>query len=111
MLSKLLLENGADPNACERFLLHDAVAANHDSLRKVELLVHFQVNASQENAAGMTLLHVAADGKPPKIDFLQLALKLDVDPNKQDRKGDTALHKVTKNYAERTNRGKRAKRL
>lgn len=104
VVSKLLLDNGADPKATMRYLLHDAAEANHHSMEKVDLLIKHGLDASQENAAGLTLMHVAAGGKPPRLDLLQHALeeKSKVDPNKKDRKGDTALHKVTRNFAERT---------
>ena len=102
MLLKLLLKGGADPGACNRFLLFEAAEANHDSVEKVGLLLDDELDPSQYNKAGQTLVHIAAGAKPPRLDLLDLALKIGIDPNKQDKKGDTALHKVTKNYAERT---------
>lgn len=101
-LYKLLLDNGADPNAGRRHLLHDAAEANCHSKSKVKLLIDKGLDASQENAAGLTLVHVAAGWKPPRNELLEIALEKEVDPNKLDKKGDTALHKATRNYAERT---------
>jgi hypothetical protein len=98
---KLLLSKfEPDPEVCNK-LLFEATEANHDSVRKVELILDCLPEASQLNKAGQTLLHVGAGGKPPRLDVLELALNKGVDPNIQDRKKDTALHKVTKNYAER----------
>jgi ankyrin repeat protein len=99
-LKLLLSKFEPDPEVCNK-LLFEATEANHDSVRKVELILDCLPEASQLNKAGQTLLHVGAGGKPPRLDVLELALNKGVDPNIQDRKKDTALHKVTKNYAER----------
>ena len=103
VLLKLLLVKFETGPRAYRNLLFEAAEANHDSVRKVELLLNRlrRPDRSQLNKAGQTLVHIAAGGRPPRLDLLELALEMGVDPNVQDKKKDTALHKVTKNYAER----------
>ena len=92
-LAKLLLENGADPNAqCKKKNTPLHIAVKREKIDAVEELLRYKANPNAKNEDGDTPLDIAIKKKNTYI--VRRLLWYGADPNIKDNRGSTLLAKL-----------------
>ncbi|KAM9856224.1 dynein axonemal heavy chain 12 [Aulostomus maculatus] len=88
----LLLESGADPNACDiKYKTPLALAAQNGHLSVVEVLLQKGAHVWCESESSTVLFDAAASGNP---DIISLLLEYGADPNRPLPSGHLPIHRV-----------------